>query len=303
VKPNPVLKQLGLPDDARVVIFHADDIGMCQASLTAYHDLLDFGLLSAAAVMVPCPWFPATAAFCRQYQEQLAIDVGVHLTLTSEWDGFRWGPISTRNPRSGLMDEDGYFHATTEEMQANATADAVLREVEAQIERALAGGFDITHIDSHMGSIFHPNFLAGYIAIATKYRLPALFLRQDEEQIRQMAAREGAPLDTVEVFVQQIRALEEQNYPMLDNIHVMPLDTSVNRLEHAREILNGLPAGITYFIIHPARDTPELRAITPDWQARVADHSLFTNQAWRDYVNNSGVHVIGYRDLRDLLRT
>jgi len=302
MKPNPVLKQLGLPNDARVVIFHADDIGMSQASLAAYHDLLDFGLLSAASVMVPCPWFPATAAFCRQYQEQLNIDIGVHLTLTSEMDGSRWGPISTRSPHSGLMDEDGYFYATTEEMQANSTADDTLREVEAQIKRALAAGMDITHIDSHMGSIFHPKFLAGYVAIAEKYQLPALILRQDEEHFRQMAASEDALAAMTEIYIQQMRTLEEQGYPLLDSFYVMPLETSANRLEHAQKVLDQLPAGITYFIFHPSRDTPELRAITPDWPARVADHALFTNEAWRDYVNKSGVNVIGYRVLRELLR-
>ena len=106
--PNPVLKKLGLSDEARVVIFHADDIGMCQASLAAYADLVGVGLISAASTMVPCPWFPATAAFCRANPDR--VDMGVHITLTSEWADYRWGPTSTCDPTSGLLDADGYMH-------------------------------------------------------------------------------------------------------------------------------------------------------------------------------------------------
>ena len=156
MRPNPLLKRLGLSDDARAVIFHADDVGMCQASLAAYVDLVDFGLISAASTMVPCSWFPATAAFCRDHPGE-KVDMGVHLTLTSEWDGYRWGPISTRDPASGLMDTDGYFHPDTESAQAHGDPAAVQLEIQTQVERALAAGIDVTHIDSHMGTVFHPS--------------------------------------------------------------------------------------------------------------------------------------------------
>ena len=108
--PNPVLKKLGFGDCDRLVIIHADDIGMCQASLAAYGDLVEFGLVSAASTMVPCSWFAATAQFCREYPGA-GVDMGVHVTLTSEYDGYRWGPVSTRDPASGLLDQAGAFHA------------------------------------------------------------------------------------------------------------------------------------------------------------------------------------------------
>jgi len=104
--PNPVLRELGLGQADRAVVIHTDDIGMCQASLAALADLVDFGLVSCGATMVPCPWFPQVAAYCRGHP---SVDLGVHLTLTSEWDSYRWGPISTRDPASGLIDDEGYF--------------------------------------------------------------------------------------------------------------------------------------------------------------------------------------------------
>ena len=99
---NAALKQLGYAADDRVVIIHADDIGMCHATLPAMADLLDFGLLSSAATMVPCAWFPQTAAFCRDHP---TVDMGVHLTVNCEWEAYRWGPISTRDPASGMLDD------------------------------------------------------------------------------------------------------------------------------------------------------------------------------------------------------
>ena len=111
LKPNPYLKKLGFADTDRVVVLHADDIGMCQGSVSAYASLLDFGVLSSAAFMVPCSWFPAAVACYRQYQHLPHLDVGVHLTLTSEWRDYRWRPISTCDPGSGLLDADGYLFA------------------------------------------------------------------------------------------------------------------------------------------------------------------------------------------------
>ena len=176
MKPNPVLKKLGLSDDDRVVIFHADDIGMSQASLAAYIELVDFGLLSSATAMVPCPWFPATAAFCRE-GEGGKIDMGVHLTLTSEWDGFRWGPISTRDPASGLMDEEGHFHRTSKALEEHGDPAFVKNEIEAQVQRAVDSGIDVTHIDSHMGSIFSEKFSKDYYQLSQKYPFPITMWR------------------------------------------------------------------------------------------------------------------------------
>jgi predicted glycoside hydrolase/deacetylase ChbG (UPF0249 family) len=298
VQPNPLLKKLGLSDDDRAVIFHADDVGMCQASLAAYVDLVDFGLLSSASTMVPCPWFPATAAFCRDHPRD-NVDMGVHLTLTCEWEGYRWGPISTRDPASGLVDGKGFFHADTEAAQERGDPAAVQLEVEAQVERALAAGIDVTHIDGHMGTIFHPKFLAGFIQVALQHHIPPLLLRLDEAAILEI----GIEPPVAAFLAQQIRELEAQGLPMLDHLHGMPLDQPEDRLAQVKRALDALSPGLTYFIVHPAQDTPELRAITPDWRGRVADYQAFTSEGLRAHVRDSGIHVIGYRTLRNLMRS
>jgi len=293
--PNPVLRKLGFSDADRVAIIHADDIGMCQASLSAFAGLVDFGLISSAATMVPCPWFPEVVVYCRQHPQ---IDIGVHLTLNCEWDSYRWGPISTRDVASGLIDEEGYFYRWPEQTQEHGDPAAVQLELEAQVGRALAAGIDITHVDTHMGTVVHPKFTAGYIQVALRHRLPMLMLRLDEAGWRSM----GLDGEAAASAARLAQELEGQGLPLLDHITMLPLDQPSDRVELARQALDALPPGVTHFVIHPAQDTPELRAIAKDWPSRVADYQAFTSRELRAYVENSGVQVIGYRALRSLMK-
>jgi predicted glycoside hydrolase/deacetylase ChbG (UPF0249 family) len=296
MRPNPLLKKLGFADDDRVVIIHADDIGMCQATLPAFADLIEFGLASSGGVMVPCPWFPQAAAFCQAHPQ---VDVGVHLTLNSEWEGYRWGPVSTRDPASGLLDEAGYLHRTREAVYQRADPPAVQAELTAQVDRALSSGIDITHVDTHMGTVAHPQFAPAYVQLAVQHRLPLMILRLDEAGWRAAGLDSG----TAAFAAQFVAQLEEQGIPLLDHLSQgLPLDQHEDRIELAKRTFDSLPPGLTHFILHPAYDTPELRAITADWRSRVADYQAFTSSELRTYVRSTGIHVIGYRALRDVIR-
>lgn len=297
-QPNPILQKLGLTNSDRVVIFHADDIGMCQATVSAYRDLVEFGLISSAAAMVPCSWFGETAVYCRDHQATHPhLDMGVHLTLTSEWANYRWRPLTTVDPASGLLDEEGFFHRTSAAVAAQGQVTAVQAEIEAQLTRALAAGIDVTHLDSHMGANFAPQFVADYVQLALRHGLPALMLRWDEATLRKWGFGEEAA-----VYLAQQQHLEAIGFPLFDHITMMPLDDPNDRVTQAKQRLDELPAGLSYFILHPAQDTPELRAIAPDWRCRVADYEAFTSEKLRQIVADSGVHVIGYRTLREIMR-
>lgn len=300
MKANPVLKKLGLADSDRVVIFHADDIGMFQSTVSAYADLIDFGLLSSAAVMVPCPRFAHAADYCRNNQDNKAVDMGVHLTITSEWQAYRWGPVSTRDPNSGLMDSSGYFFDTSEAVWEHGSIDAVSQELRAQIDFALATGIDVTHIDSHMGALFHPKFVDAYLELASEYKLPALYIRQDVAGLRQL----GVDAETATYLTLRVSSLEAKGIPLIDNLYMMPLDQSKSRQKQGKQVLDQLPSGIICVLIHPVKDTPELRtaAWTEDWPNRVADYQPFIDEELRDYVQQSDIHLIGYRSLRELMR-
>jgi predicted glycoside hydrolase/deacetylase ChbG (UPF0249 family) len=292
---NPALKELGFDAQDRVVIIHADDIGMCQAALPALADLLDFGLLSSAAAMVPCSWFPQAAAFCRDHPE---VDMGVHLTINSEWDTYRWGPISTRDPASGMLDDRGYFHSRTSATEQHADPQAVAVELQAQVARALQAGIDVTHVDAHMFAVAQPPFLQSYVQVALDNRLPSLFLRVDEESpIAETITPEHRSL-AARIALQ----LEERGIPIVDALVWMPLEDPSDHVAVAKKLIDELRPGLTVLLLHPAHDTPELRAMAPDWPSRVANYQAFMSHELRDYVRQSGVQVIGYRPLRDLIR-
>lgn len=296
--PNPVLERLGYSNDDRLVIIHTDDIGMCHASVSAFAELWEFGLISSGATMVPCPWFLEAAKLCKENPE---IDMGVHLTLTSEWETYRWGPISTRDPESGMIDEQGYFYHLSDQAQEHGSPEAVLIEIQAQIDRALAQGIKPTHIDTHMGSVASPKFIQAYLQMALQYRFPPMIMRLSEAEWLEM----GMSPELSAMAVQMVAELEEQGVPLLDRIAGLDLDTTPapeERVDYAKAVLSQLGPGVTHFIIHPSKDTPELRAITPDWACRVADYEAFRSDDLRTYVKNSGIHVIGYRELLNLFQ-
>jgi len=295
--PNPVLEKLGFSPEERIIIIQADDIGMCEASVSAFRELWTFGLISSGTVMVPCPWFLQAATFFRGNPQ---VDVGIHLTFTSEWETYRWGPISTADPSSGMMDSDGCFYRTAQEAKKHGDADAVTRELRAQVERAVAMGIIPTHIDTHMRTVEHPKFLSGYLQLAIDYALPIMMMHKDEQGWLEF----GMDAEMAKLAAFAVAQAEERGIPLVDHAGGMGFHqgTSVNeRIAYAKNAIDTLQPGITHFYLHPSKDTPELRAITPDWPYRVADYLVFKSEELRDYIRQSNVQVIGYGTLKGLV--
>jgi predicted glycoside hydrolase/deacetylase ChbG (UPF0249 family) len=282
---NPALAALGFGPDDRVVVVHADDVGMCGATVDAFMQLADGGLTSAGSVMVPCPWFSEVAARCAGRTD---LDLGVHLTLTSEWDGYRWGPISSRDPATGMLDVEGCFHRNQDAWGA-IDPRAVLRETTAQLDRAVAAGIDVTHIDPHMCATLHGALSDDYAELGLARRIPALLTREDG-WVRKL----GEP---------RIAAWEQRGLAVFDDVVQMPLhEPATDPLARAKRVFERLPAGLTYVIAHPAVDSPELRAIARDWRARVADFEALADPRLARHVRDLGIEVVGWRPFRDLMR-
>jgi predicted glycoside hydrolase/deacetylase ChbG (UPF0249 family) len=289
---NPILKKLGFSPTDRIVVVHADDIGMCQSTVPAIAELFEFGLVSSAAVMVPCPWFPAAADYAREVPDS---DLGVHLTLNSEWEVYRWGPLSTIDPSSGLIDEDGYFYNVTEPTQAHADLSALQLELRTQIQRARAGGIGPTHVDTHMFCLGHPRFFESYLAAGLEAQTLPVVFRPGSLGWRAFDLPQEGPM------VGAVSELEQNGIPMIDDIYMMNLATHEDRLEEAKHAFRALSPGVTHFILHPAIDSPEIRAMAPDWRCRVADYETFRREELREFIKNIGVQIIGYREIRDLI--
>jgi chitin disaccharide deacetylase len=293
--PNPFLQKLGFLNTDRLVIIHTDDIGMCHASLQAFKDLWNFGTITSGAVMVPCPWFPAAAQMCRENPD---MDMGVHATLNAEWEAYRWSPLSTRDQASGLLDVNGYFHQWQDAVYQNAKPEAVEAEVNAQIERALAAGIDVTHVDSHMGTIMSPLFIQSYIQAAASRRLPNMLPRIDAQGMEITGMNEGQR----KVYEPIMNQLLEAGVPMLEGLISMPLDEPNGQMEIAKDLLGNLPVGITHFILHPSIDTAELRSIAPDWESRVANYNTFISNELKKFIEHEDIKLIGYRHIRNAMR-
>lgn len=293
---NPLLKKLGYSDSDRLVIIHADDIGMCWASVQAFKDLWESGTVSSGAVMAPCPWFLAAAEMAKQNP---AMDLGIHATLNAEWKTYRWGPVSTRDPKSGLMDAEGYLHRSTEGVVASASAEAVALEIKAQAERVLKAGIDATHIDSHMGTIMHPKFIQSYLQTAMEHQLPNMLPRASALGFETM----GVDDETLKAFTPFLIDLENKGVPMLDGMFSMPLDHDDDHIHVAKQLFRSLPVGISHFIFHPSVDTPELHDICHDWSARVANYKAFMSNELKQFLKDEGIHPIGYRLIRDAMRS
>ena len=224
------------------------------------------------------------------------VDLGVHITLTSEWDEYRWRPISTSDKESGLFDLQGYFHASSSEVQNKANPVFVREELIAQINAAMLAGIVPTYIDTHMGAVAHPKFMFDYINAGTSRKIPPMLFRFTKDEWMKIGLDE-ASASMVEIFLLK---LEEQGVPLLDHLRTIPLDQPDDRYTQAVNIFETLPAGITHFIIHPAEETQELKAITPDWQSRVGDFHLFRDRSIHNYLKNNGIHIIGYKDIKSV---
>ena len=270
-------EMLGHPPDARLLIINCDDLGSSHAANVGVYEALREGIATSATLMVPCPWAREAAA---RYRGE---DVGVHLTLNAELDLYRWGPL-THAP--SLLDGDGGFPRTIEDLWEHADLDEVRRELRAQVERAILWGFDVSHLDSHLGTLqLRPEFFDIYLELAIDFRLP----------IRLSGARTE---DAVGFPFRRLAAEEGVLFP--DNVLHVRGQGSRAVLERA---LADLRPGVTEVYVHPAVDTPELRALSPDWAARVDDHDLLTrDRSLRSMAQRVGVTLIGYRELRDLQR-
>ena len=293
--PNPVLAKLGLSETDRVAILHVDDVGMCGASLDAFADLWDRREVTCGSVMVPCPWFRAAAAWARAHDD---VDLGVHATLTSEWAGYRWGPVSTRDPASGLLDAECCFPRTSAAVFAQADADATGRELRLQIAMAQEAGIAATHLDTHMGSVMDARLYGAFVEVALGAGLAPFGLRLTTAQWRKGGYDEA----TAEALTERVAALEAAGVPMLDRILQLSLSIEHDRPGNTLDMVERIaPGQIGYVVFHPALDTPELRGICPDWRSRVADYELLASGEIRKALIEDGVFLIGCRELQRLM--
>ena len=288
---NPFLEKMGYTADDRVLITHIDDVGFSHAANVASFACLDTGAATCGSVIVNAPWFLEAAAI---YRDNPVYDLGVHLTLTCEYDTYRWPALSSRDADTGLLDEQGYLWRTREDAIRHVKEEAARGEMREQIERALQAGIDITHIDTHMGSVVHPKFLAIYLSLAGEYKVPAFLPGITKERLAAM--NESGMSEGLEMVLESI---DRAAVPVLDEIIIDTLNALTDKAQYYRDLIRSVQPGLTHLLFHPAKMGEELQAIVPATAAsRNADFTAFTDETLRDFIEKEGIKLIGYKDLQ-----
>jgi len=279
----------------KYLIIHTDDAGMSHSVNRGTIDGMENGVVSSASIMVPCPWLAEFAEYARANPDK---DYGIHLTVNSEFKGYRWRPVAPREKVPSLLDKDGYLYSGSREVVANARADEVEIELRAQIERAKEFGIPLSHLDSHMGTLFmRTDFFEIYIRLGVEYDLPVLFIGN------------VAPVHLLqypglkEKYEEKKQLLKSNNLPVLDFVTMYyengPHDT---RKAHYMKVLRDLKPGLSEIIIHCGYDDPELAAITSSVKLRDGDRRIFQDPEVIAEIERLDIEVVTWKQAHEMVQ-
>jgi len=279
--------RLGYPADSKLLIIHADDLAVAHSEDAASFDALDRKAVTSASIMIPCPWLTEVADYAKAHPDA---DLGLHLTLTSEWKTYRWGPIESKDKVPSLVAPDGSLWPEVEPAVQHIKADEAEREIRAQVEHALAMGIHPTHLDSHMGVLFaRPDLIAVYVKVAHEYKLPFLGMLGPNAPpaMRAVFSDKDILLDSVVIANPDVAAADWKNFYL--------------------NAIKNLKPGLTEFIVHLGHDDAELQAVTVDhpdygsaWRQR--DYDTVTSPEFKKALADNHVLLIHWRDLKKLMQ-
>jgi len=281
-----IAERLGYPPDSKLLIIHADDLAVAHSEDAASFDALDRHAVTSASIMVPCAWLTEVAAYAKSHPDA---DLGLHLTLTSEWKTDRWGPVESKDKVPSLMDSDGYLWQEAEPAKQHIKAEEAEREIRSQIEHAISMGIHPTHVDSHMGMLFlRPDLFAVYVKVAREYKLPFL-----------------ASLDPT--TPKEFSALLSPNDVLVNGVVIATPNVAVTDWKNFYlNAIRNLKPGVTEIIVHLGHDDAELQAVTVDhtdygaaWRQR--DYDAVNSPEFKKALYENHVVLVGWKDLKKLL--
>jgi len=279
---------LGYPRDSKLLIIHADDMGLSHSVNTACIKAFDNKGITSGSIMVPCPWSPEIAAYVKDHP---GMDVGIHLTMTAEWDLYKWGGIAPADQISSLLDKNNYFYPTVEALGKAAKAIEAEKELRAQIDRAIASGVEPTHLDTHMGSVMaNPELVKIYLSLSDTYHLPVLF-----------------PRAYLSWFPPEMAKAMESKIFLLDNLFMLePKMITGKWIDAYKKGIETMKPGLNEMIVHLAIDNDEMQAISKghdDYGSawRQHDLDLVSSAEFKDLLKTNHIILIGWRQIRDLM--
>jgi predicted glycoside hydrolase/deacetylase ChbG (UPF0249 family) len=278
-------ERLGYPKDAKLLIIHADDLGVSHSENAASIAAMEKGCVSSASIMVPCPWFPEIAAYA---QSNPGADLGLHITLTSEWKYYKWGPVTAKEKVPGLVNKNGFLYSDVDSVLQNAKPAEVEQEIRNQVLRAKQFGMDPTHLDAHMGTALSGlDFFKAYLKVGREFKIPVFIPKQAMFGLKV----NDSMLTDKDVLVDYI-------------FSATPAEMKTGFKTFYTEGIKNLKPGLTYLIIHTAYDDAEMRAVTidhPNWGAawRQEDFNFFSSPECAKLLKDNNVYVITWKEIRD----
>jgi len=284
-------ERLGWPAGTRAVIFHVDDVGMSHDSNLGGIQALEEGVATSLSVMMPCSWVPEFAAYFKEHPQ---VDAGLHLTLTAEWKNYRWGPVAGKPAVPGLVDGQGCLWRSVSEVAAHASAEEVEIEMRAQIDQALNMGIRPTHLDSHMGTCFHPLYLERYIKLGIEKNIPVLLFGGHMQHI---APQVGTRKALVRQLAQQVWAA---GLPVIDDLVTQPTRGKGygQRKQELIHLLRTLQPGITEIIVHCTLPMEGFSAISSSGPTREAELKLMLDKDIKQLIADEGIVLTTWRELQ-----
>ena len=275
------------------LILHADDGGVSHSTNSAIIALFESGSISSASVMMPTPWVPEFAAWARANTKY---DIGLHLTLTSEWKGLRWAPVAPADKVPGLLDPHGYMWPDVRNVATRATPREIETELRAQIEKANKLGIRFTHLDTHMGTLYaRPDYFDVYWKLGLEYRVPVMLMKPNS-----LSGEQGTP-DIRKYIESQEARLQKEAIFRLDSLMPDPVRGTAaieERKSRYLAAIQALPPGLHQLIIHPAALDNELKAMTGSAVARDMDFRIFSDPSMKRWFADHNIALTGYQDVK-----
>jgi predicted glycoside hydrolase/deacetylase ChbG (UPF0249 family) len=280
---------LGYPKDSKLLIIHADDMGLANSVNTACIKAFENNGITSGSIMMPCPWALEIAGYVKDHP---GLDVGVHLTLTAEWGLYKWGGIKPSDQITSLLDPNGYFYPSVEELGKVAKGAEAEKELRAQIDRLISLGVQPTHIDTHMGSVLaNPELIKIYMNLSEEYHLPVLF-----------------PKAYLNWFPAEMAKALGSKIFLLDNLFMLePQMIKENWIDAYRKGISELKPGLNQIIVHLAVDNDEMKAISKghdDYGSawRQHDLDLVLSHEFKDLLKSNHIILITWRQIKDLMK-
>ncbi len=287
VATKTLAERLGYSPDAKLLIVHADDLGAAHSVDIASIKAFEGGLVNSGSIMIPCPWVSEIATYARNHPEA---DLGLHLTLTSEWTPYRWGPVLSKDRVASLLDSSGYFYLTESEAASHINPGEAEAELRSQIERARSLGIQPTHLDSHMGTLYQNKALFEILLrLARKNKLPTRMSREFLERLSFLPSL----LTPDDIVIDRIISIEPE---------VPPEGWG----KFYADAVKSIQPGITEMIVHIAYDDAEMRGMTfdhPNWGAawRQRDFDFLTSDKFRSLLKENNIKLITWREVGKLI--